>query len=156
MSALNHLYIMRAGRTRLFKVGVSVDPARRVKQLQTGNPLPISLVETFPCNAGIDAYAAESTIHAWLKEKGLHAHGEWFDFPDGVLLADLRNLMRNSLTSSSSQALTSSSMGGAEGAGTDTAAFASRFPSVPSSPPSALAAPVVRAPAIPARASGEE
>ena len=73
---VSHVYIMRSGVSNVFKVGVSVNPHSRVAQLQTGCPETITLVDSTPCTAGIDAYAAEATIHAYLKEQGMHARGE--------------------------------------------------------------------------------
>lgn len=81
---MDHVYIIRAGNTRAFKVGVSCDPERRRRQLQTGNAEPLKLMFTSPC-VGVNAYHAEHAIHKFLRDK--HAHGEWFRLSDDDVVA---------------------------------------------------------------------
>ena len=58
------------------KIGVSDNPKRRIKDMQTGNPLPIHLIRTF--DAGLDAYTHEGYFHKLYKE--FATAGEWFEF----------------------------------------------------------------------------
>ncbi len=58
------------------KIGVSDNPKRRIKDMQTGNPLPIHLIRTF--EAGLDAYTHEGHFHKLYKE--FSTAGEWFEF----------------------------------------------------------------------------
>ena len=58
------------------KIGVSDNPKRRIKDIQTSNPLPIHLIRTF--EAGKDAYIHEGHFHKLYKE--FKTGGEWFEF----------------------------------------------------------------------------
>ena len=72
------VYLMECGGR--YKVGVSVDPEARAKQL--GNrPFPVQLLsqsKMVHC-----AFEAEKEIHEWLDEYRID--GEWFDIPDGFV-----------------------------------------------------------------------
>jgi hypothetical protein len=58
------------------KVGISKDhPARRVRELQTGNASALSLVGYGKVDG---AAALERQIHRDLKRGGQHVRGEWF------------------------------------------------------------------------------
>jgi DNA invertase Pin-like site-specific DNA recombinase len=67
------LYFIRAQGSSLVKVGISQNPTKRLKRLQTGSPL-ILYLDTFLW--GVAHH--EKEIHRILKSKGLHSHGEWF------------------------------------------------------------------------------
>ena len=58
-----------------FKVGFSKDPKRRVKQLQTGNPLKLELKHTVQIEEA-PVHILEKIMHHILKNK--HMSGEWF------------------------------------------------------------------------------
>jgi hypothetical protein len=65
-----------------YKVGISRDPARRLKSLQTGHPYPLILHytrETEICKTKL----LEQVIHRHLKMS--KTNGEWFD----IVLKDL-------------------------------------------------------------------
>jgi len=64
-----------AGRTWLVKVGVSVNPAQRLRQLQTGNPHELKLAFECRCPEGLD-YKAEAVVHQHLRAQ--HVRLEWF------------------------------------------------------------------------------
>ncbi len=90
----DHVYIIRQGNTRLFKIGVSNNPQRRLKNLQTGNPHPLKVVLSVPC-VGISAYEAEALIHRHLgKERVL---GEWFEIASDDRVVAIAQSMLNSL-----------------------------------------------------------
>lgn len=68
------VYLLKA--EECYKIGVTLDTSitSRIKQLQTGNPYPITLV----CKSVIstDAYKVEKELH--LKYKDFRLEGEWF------------------------------------------------------------------------------
>ena len=66
---MQKLYIIRSGETQLFKIGISKDPDKRLKQLQTGNPNLLKIYFTFQINnkyQNIKAVNIETTIHNFL------------------------------------------------------------------------------------------
>ena len=54
-----YLYVLRHGDSNLFKIGRTVDLARRMKQLATGNPDRLTL---FACIETEDAAAGETYL----------------------------------------------------------------------------------------------
>lgn len=83
-----YVYAVRAMTTSLRKVGVSIDPTRRLGELQTGNHCALVLEEThaFPLR---EAYVMERWTHGVLTGRGQHVRGEWFDADGGVGLCAL-------------------------------------------------------------------
>ena len=76
-----HVYVMYAEIRGIYdrmniKIGVSDNPKRRIKDMQTSNPLPIHLIRTF--EAGRDAFIHEGHFHKLYKE--FSTGGEWFEF----------------------------------------------------------------------------
>jgi hypothetical protein len=70
----SYIYIITNGED--YKVGVSVNPQKRLKQLQTGNSKKLSIVNTFEVPAD-DVYKMEKEAHKEIQicyEK----RGEWF------------------------------------------------------------------------------
>jgi hypothetical protein len=71
---VDDLYIMQMGKTGAIKVGRSIDPARRLKQLQTGCPYEIKLILV----AKSQGYR-ERELHVEMKRFRVRTHkGEWF------------------------------------------------------------------------------
>lgn len=68
------LYIIRAG--DYFKVGVSKDPERRLKDIQPHCPLFCELWFAESYQTGKEARRVESACHRFLKKE--RQHGEWF------------------------------------------------------------------------------
>ena len=68
-----YVYIIKVSSEGIYKVGVSKNVKRRVKQLQTGNPEPIEIVKTFLSNY---PYKIESVLHRRFKIN--HVHGECY------------------------------------------------------------------------------
>ena len=66
------IYIIRSGKNH-FKIGQSDSPGKRLKQLQTGNPLPLALVATF------ESARSDSEVHAGMMCQR-RLVGEWFHF----------------------------------------------------------------------------
>ena len=76
-----HVYIMYAEMRGIFdkmnvKIGVSDNPKKRLKGVQTGCPGEVHLIHTF--EAGQDAYLHEGYFHKLYKE--FSTGGEWFEF----------------------------------------------------------------------------
>jgi hypothetical protein len=86
------VYIMRNGSEPLFKVGISVDPERRRRQLQTGNPRRVKLLWSVEVP---DAQKTEGVLHAYLRERGCAIRGEWFELQDDVVVMLARQLLRH-------------------------------------------------------------
>jgi hypothetical protein len=68
------VYVAVEEGTGNYKVGISVDPERRVRELSIGNPRELSLVKVF--KALPDGYLSETLAHAALAEH--HIRSEWF------------------------------------------------------------------------------
>jgi len=79
MSNQQKLYIAIAGGESM-KIGVSVDPESRVRDLQVGHSENIELAHSIGFE-DIDSSAknAEKNLHELLKDEGFHKRGEWFN-----------------------------------------------------------------------------
>lgn len=91
---IDHVYIIRQGTTRFFKIGVSNNPQNRLKNLQTGNPHQLKLVFSVPCH-GISAYKAERIIHTYLHRD--QVKNEWFNINTDDRVIFIAQAMLNSL-----------------------------------------------------------
>ena len=65
------IYIIKCN--ECYKVGISNNPQKRLKELQTSNPYKLTIINTYPCDKAI---VRESIIHMKLNE--WHIRGEWF------------------------------------------------------------------------------
>ena len=74
----SYVYIIQAGdkKNAPIKVGVSDDPEKRLKQLQTGNPKVLRLLMSFECKNKEHAFNLEKTLHLMLSGQGIL--NEWF------------------------------------------------------------------------------
>lgn len=72
------VYIIALDGHQAFKVGRSIDPVARLRELQTPMPIGMRLIEVF-CVASSTAHKLESAAHEILRECGHHIKGEWFD-----------------------------------------------------------------------------
>lgn len=70
----DYVYLIRMGRTSLYKIGISNDPQGRLKTLQTASPYKLKLYHTFTAD---NASAAEQALHAALHNQ--RKEGEWFE-----------------------------------------------------------------------------
>ena len=70
----SYIYIISDGVS--FKVGISVDPAKRIKALQTGSPKKLELLHTFKIPKD-KIFRAEKECHSALNSKFIK-RGEWF------------------------------------------------------------------------------
>lgn len=84
------LYIIRCGKTQKFKIGISKDPQKRCKQLQTGNPEVLKIYFIVKINdkyQNVEAVKIETIIHQFLKEHdGKHIINEWFELSDDMVV----------------------------------------------------------------------
>lgn len=72
-----YVYIVHAVGTSTYKIGISKNPTKRVRDMQTSCPLPLQLISKIRCK---DAHAAEESLHALLGK--YHVRGEWFTLDD--------------------------------------------------------------------------
>lgn len=78
----NYVYITRSGYSNNFKIGVSENPAKRLKQLQTGSPYILRLFHIFECQDRADAFNKEKLLHKHFDgRKTKLMWGEWFQVP---------------------------------------------------------------------------
>lgn len=70
------VYLVHAEGTNRYKIGRSVNPVVRAKDLEKQSPYPLRLVKTFHTP---DCVADEASLHE--KFSSLRVHGEWFDLP---------------------------------------------------------------------------
>jgi hypothetical protein len=68
-----NLYIIGNLELGTYKIGVSVNVKKRLKTLQTGSPVPLTLVASKPVD---DMYSTEEKTH--IKLAAYRLHGEWF------------------------------------------------------------------------------
>lgn len=85
MSKHKKVYLIYCSGINLYKIGISVNPKKRIKQLQTGTPYELSLIEIFDT---IYASKIEKIFHNTLKSKKAPENfnfdfklleGEWFN-----------------------------------------------------------------------------
>jgi len=67
------VYIIGNKDHNIYKIGISKDPTKRLKGIQTGNPFKLSIIDTFKTNY---AKQVESDYHELFEEYKLE--GEWF------------------------------------------------------------------------------
>ncbi|MFI0742684.1 GIY-YIG nuclease family protein [Streptomyces sp. NPDC021100] len=71
----SQVYVIGASGSPVAKIGVSTDPERRLRQIQSMSPLRLEILWTCP-----GSYPLEGRLHAQLR--AYRSHGEWFDFQD--------------------------------------------------------------------------
>jgi hypothetical protein len=83
---VSYIYII-GGEVPPYKLGISKDPKKRLKSLQTGHPYPLQIHHIEETHISMTKLL-ETTIHRHLK---LHkTSGEWFNVELANLLLDLR------------------------------------------------------------------
>jgi hypothetical protein len=73
MQLSGYVYFIGPALSGPVKIGSSGAPARRLKSLQAGSPVPLALLAHF---ADPDAMSAEKALHR--RFSALRLHGEWF------------------------------------------------------------------------------
>jgi len=72
------VYIMAEGYSDNYKIGISANPEKRRRELQTGCSKEIRILFTCKIDDNIVSRDVETVIHKFLKEKGKWIRGEWF------------------------------------------------------------------------------
>lgn len=70
---MKNIYIIRS--ETFLKIGIAQDISRRLKGLQTGNPIDLEL---FYSEQTCEPTGVEEEIHRRLTKLGFHKRGEWF------------------------------------------------------------------------------
>ena len=80
-----HIYIIASAQGGPSKIGFAADPKRRLRALQTGNPVPLVLHHAELI--GRSAALVERIIHRALKSRRSSGGGEWFELvPDAACI----------------------------------------------------------------------
>src|SRR5262245_38436826 len=69
-----YVYVIHAAGTNRIKLGVSEQPLKRLRELQTGSPYQLRLIAQWPGNRLL-----ETTLHERLG--AYRVSGEWFEVP---------------------------------------------------------------------------
>lgn len=83
-----NIYFINCIGTSLYKIGITDNLPRRLRQIQTGNDKPLSLIGYIEYDTRTEARTEERRIHKLWQTKRLA--GEWFD----LLETDLDELAR--------------------------------------------------------------
>lgn len=89
----DYVYII-ADQHNYIKVGISKNPNKRIKSLQTGHPDTLKLIftEEFECTRK-HLLNIEKLIHRDLRLKNYKKRGEWFNVPE-TDLEDIKSIIR--------------------------------------------------------------
>jgi predicted GIY-YIG superfamily endonuclease len=71
---MKYIYLIQSLENSHYKIGVSKNPRKRVRQLQTGNSSELKLVEVYKSEF---AFEIEHALQR--RYSHLHKEGEWFD-----------------------------------------------------------------------------
>ena len=79
MEDTNYVYILRSGNSNNFKIGVSKNIEKRIKQFQTGSPYKISTYCYFEAPTRQQAFNCEYNLHKFFdSHKTDLMWGEWY------------------------------------------------------------------------------
>lgn len=80
-----NIYLARQSNSDMYKIGISKkDPLLRLKELQTGNAIPLELVQQFETK---HSFKMETALHSEFQSKRLE--GEWFILSE----SDIKNFL---------------------------------------------------------------
>ena len=71
----SNIYIIKAGSTNFYKIGVANDTGERLKGLQTAHYEQLKVIRTFYSD---NAYTLEKRLHQKYTDRGQRVRGEWF------------------------------------------------------------------------------
>jgi hypothetical protein len=77
------VYFIQAKNSKKVKIGRAVDPEKRLKELQTGNPEELSILGLIDCESIYEADCREEQLHKEFQH--LRLQGEWFDFGPEII-----------------------------------------------------------------------
>lgn len=78
-------FIRPIGMSGPIKIGTSVDPEKRLRDISVWSPLPLEIIGKFPGSA-----AQENYLHRRFADQ--HSHGEWFR-PSELLLWTIERIL---------------------------------------------------------------
>lgn len=83
------VYVIQSGKGKHMpvKIGMSENPEKRIKQLQTGNPNLLRIIALIKCRDRKHASLVEKTFHSLMIDKNLL--NEWFSPKKGVILKSI-------------------------------------------------------------------
>lgn len=73
---MKQVYLLKSDYTGFYKIGVSKNPAKRVKQLQTGSAEDIAIIHIFPTDI---PHKVETALHNYFNMYKINR--EWYDLP---------------------------------------------------------------------------
>lgn len=90
-----YVYIIQSGSSKKspVKIGMSDDPEKRIKQLQTGNPQILRIIISIKCNSRKHAFELEKTLHRMLVRNNIL--NEWFFVKKKSLLETINRFANN-------------------------------------------------------------
>lgn len=71
---MDKIYLIKSLNEGVYKIGVSKNPNKRLKALQTGNPSPVEILYLYETE---NAYKIEKSLHN--RYSHFNTHGEWFE-----------------------------------------------------------------------------
>ena len=71
---MNKIYLIKSLNEGIYKIGVSKNPNKRLKEVQTGNPAPVEIIQLYESEI---AYKIETALHN--RYSHYNTHGEWFE-----------------------------------------------------------------------------
>ena len=72
------VYIIKVIGTSFYKIGISINPKKRLYSLQTANPHKLILVKKYKFQSKFEAISVEKEIHTYLKKHKCLGGKEWF------------------------------------------------------------------------------
>jgi hypothetical protein len=84
-----HLYLMEA--REFVKIGIAINPIRRLKGIQSGCPLPVRLARAWSVSDDYYALLSEKVAHETLGK--WRVQGEWFELGAQSVIAVLRDIV---------------------------------------------------------------
>jgi len=90
-----YVYIIQSG-TKMkspIKIGMSDDPEKRIKQLQTGNPQVLRIIISIKCNSREHAFELEKTLHRMLERNNIL--NEWFSVRKKSVFETINRMANN-------------------------------------------------------------
>ena len=90
---MSYIYLIQNLETSKYKIGISKNPKKRVKQLQTGSGEEIKLIHEFKSEF---SRKVETAMHN--RYGHLRAHGEWFNLSlseELVFIAECTKIEKN-------------------------------------------------------------
>lgn len=70
------VYLVQMGDTQYYKIGFTSNITNRLRTIQSGNPMRLSLINSIRCIDADEARKIEKEVHELLKD--YKEYGEWF------------------------------------------------------------------------------